>query len=372
MLDESLDKHLHRRRRMASGMTNRTRIKRLTAVIGVASCMTLTVAACSSSGKKANAAGADTIGTTVDQVCQLGAKEGSVTLRRGTDADVFDKEIAPFKAKYPGIKVNYVSMKPQDNVQRILASVQTGHTLDVDGTDFDLPSAAPLFQGKAVANVDWTALGVPADNILSYSGVSLARTDVLLGGLVYDTKKTNAADLPNTWQELADPKWKGKFVVDTRGKQLSPLALVWGQQKAVDWYTSVINDAKPIAVQGATASVQKVTSGEAMFTTSAHNNETEQTNAEGGSVAIKYLDIVPAFTEYTYVLKDAPHPNAIRCLYAWRLSAEGEAQINKYEFKTNETTPSDLPPTAQMASDRTEQQGQLDATVAAEFAKLTK
>jgi iron(III) transport system substrate-binding protein len=345
--------------------------------VGAVTCISLGAAACSS-GKKVSATGggtgggSPTIGKTVQEVCDLGAKEGSVTLRRGTDADVFDKEIAPFKAKYPGIKINYVSMKPQDNVQRILASIQTNHTLDVDGTDFDLPSAAPLFQGKAVANVDWTALGIPQDQQLSYAGVSLARTDVLLGGLVYDKNKTKPEDLPNTWEELADSKYAGKFVVDTRGKQLSPLALIWGEQKALDWYKKLMSDAKPIGVQGATASVQKVTSGEAVFTTSAHNNETEQTNAEGGSVAIKYLNIVPAFTEYTYVLKDAPHPNAIRCLYAWRLSAEGEAQINKYEFKTNETTPTGLPAGAQVASDRSEEQGQLDASVASQFAKLTK
>ncbi|MDQ1732453.1 MAG: iron(III) transport system substrate-binding protein [Pseudonocardiales bacterium] len=355
-------------------MTYRSHYVRLTAVIGAVTCVALGAAACSSDKKTAAATGggAGAIGKTVQEVCDLGAKEGSVTLRRGTDSDVFDKEIAPFKAKYPNIKINYVSMKPQDNVQRILASIQTGHTLDVDGTDFDLPSAEPLFQGKAVANVDWKSLGVPDDATINYNGLTLARTDVLLGGLVYDANKTKPEDLPNTWEELADSKYAGKFVVDTRGKQLSPLALVWGEQKALDWYKKLMSDAKPIGVQGATASVQKVTSGEAVFTTSAHNNETDQTNAGGGSVAIKYLDIVPAFTEYTYVLDKAPHPNAIRCLYAWRLSAEGEAQIKKYEFKTNETNPSGLPANAQLASDRTEEQGQLDAKVASAFAKLTK
>ncbi len=340
------------------------------AVIGVATLMALGTAACGNS--KPAAGSAQAIGTTADQVCSAGAKEGVVNIARGTDADVFAKEIVPFQQKYPGIKVNFTSLKPQDNVQRILAEVQTKHALDVDGTDFDLPSAAPLFKAGVVASYDWTQLGVPKDMLLQYSGATLARTDVLLGGLSYDKGKTDPSTLPSTWDELADAKWAGKFVVDTRGKQLSPLSLVWGEQKAVDWYTQLIKVAKPIGVSGATASLQKVTGGEAVFSTSAHNAEVAQSNSSGANLGIKYLDIVPAFTEYTYMLKDAPHPNAIRCLYAWRLSQEGQAQIYKYEFKTDTLNPPDLPAGAKLASDLSEDQGTLDAKVAKEFADLTK
>jgi iron(III) transport system substrate-binding protein len=328
-------------------------------------------AACSSSSNGGGTKAAASIGTTMQQVCAAGAKEGSVNIARGTDADVFAKEIVPFEKEYPKIKVHFTSVKPGDNVQRILAEVQAGHSLDVDGTDFDIPSAQPLFQAKQIANVNWTGLGVPADEQLSYDGVTLARTDALLEGLVYDTTKTNPADLPSTWEELASPKWKGKFVVDTRGKELSPISLVWGEQKTITWYKKLMAEAKPVAIEGATASLEKVTSGEVLFSTSAHNAEQAQANSTGAKLGIKYLDVVPAQTDYALILAKSPHPNAIRCLYGWRLSAEGQAQIFKYEFKTNDERPADLPATSKFASDTTAAQGALDSKVQDQFATLT-
>ncbi|HKC26493.1 MAG TPA: extracellular solute-binding protein [Jatrophihabitans sp.] len=338
-------------------------------VVAAVSAMTL-VAACSSSSGPKQAAGSN-IGTTVAQVCANGAKEGSVDIARGSDADTFAKAVASFESKYPGIKVHFTSIKPQDNVQRILAEVQSGHSLDVDGTDFDIASAQPLFQAKLVAKVDWAQLGVDKSLVVDYSGTGLARTDSVFGGLTYDTTRTQPSDLPSTWEQLVNSKWAGKFVVDTRGKLLSPLALVWGESKALSWYRNLMSVAKPVGIEGATASLQKVTSGEAVFSTSAHDSEVAQSKSEGAKVAIKYLDIVPAQTDYAYILDRAPHPNAARCFYAWRLSQDGQAQFDKYEFKTDAAQPAGLPAGSQIAADRTAQQGLLDAKVASEFAKLT-
>jgi iron(III) transport system substrate-binding protein len=307
----------------------------------------------------------------LDQVCAAGKQEGQVNVRTGGDASVVNAELAPFTAKY-GITVNYTSMKPQDDAQAVVAEEQTHNTLSVDliGGD-DIPSAAPLLKAGYVDNTDWTSLGIPKDLQISVSGVTLFRFSLVLGGLSYDSTKTKPEDLPDTWDALVDAKYQGKVIVDPRGKFLSTLALAWGKDKTVQWYTNLMNTVKPVSVNGESASLTKVISGEVPISTSGHNAQVAETNAESGTkLAMKYLDVIPAEAQFPIVLKDAPHKNAAQCLAAWYVSTEGRASVYAKEF-TSPDVPADLPAGATVVYDNSSDAGDLDADTAQELAKLT-
>lgn len=335
----------------------------------------LLAAACgggaSSSGATSNSA-EDLAHESLSQACAAGAKEGEVIIRRGSDADVFAKEIKPFEKKHPDIDVKYASLKPSKNTQQILAHAQTGQELNIDATDFELPTASPLLKRDLVARVDWKALGV-SDELLAKtpSGVVVPRTDIRLLGITYDPKKVSASELPSTWRGLVNPKWAAnKVVVDPRGKYLAPLAIAWGKQKAVKWYGDLLKTDKPLVVQGSTDSLQKVISGEALMSLSAHDSEVGEQKASGASVAIKYLDVVPATVEYAYIFKDAPHPNAARCFYGWRLSKQGRQRILKYEYKVDKLPPNVSPD--RVSEVTSPKEGTLVTQVTQKFAQMTK
>jgi iron(III) transport system substrate-binding protein len=277
-------------------------------------------------------------------VCAAGTKEGELVTQRGTDADVFAKEMKPFEDKY-NIKIKFTSLKPSDNAQQILAHVQAGKNVGIDATDFDLATMAPVLSQKGlIANVNWQALGVPKNLIVQTpQGIAVAQTDLPLLGVSYNPQKVNASEIPSTWEGLINSKWAGKIIVDPRGKYLAPLAVAWGAKKAEDWYGNLIKVDKPILVQGATDSLQKIVSGEALLSLSAHNAEVDQMKAETGApLAIKYLDVVPASGDYAVIFNDAKHPNAARCYYGWRLSKAGLADIYKYEYKAD-SIPASVP-----------------------------
>jgi iron(III) transport system substrate-binding protein len=339
----------------------------------------LVLAGCSSS--KATKAGssdpvaATTIGAgqNLDAVCAKGATEGLVNFRDTTDPELFAKEITGFTAKYPSIKVNFGSQRPQDSVSAIVAEVQTKHALDVDAISIDFPSAGPMIQQKLVQAVDWPSLGVPASDILESQGNQFVRTQRIILGIGYNTTKLKESDLPNTWDELIDSKWAGKIIVDPRGAYLSGLGITWGQDKAVQWYKNFMKTDKPQVVKGATTSVQKVISGEASLTTSSHDAEILEQKDKGAPVAIKYLDVVPTQDHYTIVVKGSPHPNAAACFLGWFLSKDGgQAAQLKYEFKGNEERPSGVPATSQLAALANADQADLQTKVSEQFASLTK
>jgi iron(III) transport system substrate-binding protein len=285
--------------------------------VSTALCGVLALSACSSSsspasssGTKAAAADSSTIGTggSLASTCAKGATEGSLSFQDTTDPEIFAKEIAPFNAKYPGIKVNFGSLRPQDSVARIVSEKQARHTIDVDATAIDMPSAAPLIQQGLVQSVDWPALGVAPDDVLNSQGVQFVRTQRIILGIGYNTTKLQASDLPNTWDELINSKWAGKIIVDPRGQYLSGLGIAWGKDKAVAWYKNFLSTDKPQVVKGATASVQEVTSGQVLLTTSSHDAEINEQKAKGAPLAIKYLDVVPTQDHYTLVVKGAGSP----------------------------------------------------------------
>ncbi|MCW2538530.1 MAG: transporter substrate-binding protein [Frankiales bacterium] len=348
------------------------------AAVSVALCGILTLSACSSSSSPSSAgtqttAAAATIGTggTLDSVCKAGEAEGSLSFQDTTDPEIFAKEIAPFEAKYPGIKMNFGSLRPQDSVARIVSEKQAHHAIDVDATAIDMPSAAPLIQQGLVQPVDWTALGVSSDDVLTNQGVQFVRTQRIILGLGYNTTKLQASDLPDTWDELINSKWAGKIIVDPRGQYLSGLGIAWGKDKAVAWYKKFLSTDKPQVVKGATASVQEVTSGQVLLTTSSHDAEINEQKAKGAPVAIKYLDVVPTQDHYTLVVKGAAHPNAAACFLGWYASDEGAASQLKYEFKGNEEQPSNMPAGAKLAAVTNEADSTVQDDTATEFAKLS-
>src|SRR5690606_4976208 len=134
---------------------------------------------------------------------------------------------------------------------------------------------------------------------MQLDGASGYRSQLIFGGIGYNSELTNPDDLPDTWEEIADPKWTGKYIVDPRGTLLSLIAVEWGQEKTLEWYENMLTVAPPQIVEGATASVQKVISGEAVFSTSIHDAEALEAQADGAPVEVKWLDPVHTRENYT-------------------------------------------------------------------------
>jgi iron(III) transport system substrate-binding protein len=328
---------------------------------------TASAAAPPSSGSSSGA-GADGLAA----ACTAAESEGQLNFRDTTDPDVFAQEVQGFEQKYPKIKVNFGSQRPQDSVQNVVAQVQANHPLDVDAISIDFPSAGPLIQQGLIATVDWPSLGVPESDVLTDQSAQFVRTQRIILGLGYNTTKLKAEDLPNTWDELINSKWAGKIIVDPRGEYLSGLGIAWGEDKAVAWYQKFMDTDKPMVVKGATASLQKVISGEAELTTSSHDAEIREQQAKGAPVDIKYLDVVPTQDHYAIVLKGAQHPNAAKCFLGWWISPDGgQAAQLKYEFKGNQTEPDGVPSTAKLGAIASPEDAALQTDVATKFAALT-
>lgn len=344
-------------------------------VLTAAACAVILVG-CSSSGGGSDASGGSGGGdapftASADAACQAASgEEGAVNFVASTDAAVFAQEIEPFRAAYPDIDVKFTNLRSADASQTLLAEAQVGRGLSFDALAGELPGFQPLFDENLVLNVDWPALGMGEDLVVEQNGATTFRNYRLITGIGYNTDLVKEADLPNTWDELVDPKWTGKIIVDPRGQYLARMAPAKGEQETIDWFQRLMDVTKPLIIQGATASSQKVIAGEALLTTSAGDSNVAEAQQDGAPLAIKYMDLVPTSDYYTLVMKDTPRPNKTACFLAWLGGPEGQAQKLKYEFQKNETEPANLPPGSTLVLTDTPEKRETAAQTAEALAKI--
>jgi iron(III) transport system substrate-binding protein len=276
-------------------------------------------------------------GGSMEEVCKAGEQEGQLVSWNSEDPEAYEKIFGEFTKTYPGIKLTSVEVLPDDLVQKLVTEAAAGHDSGVDAISITMDKSGPLIDNKLInTEIDFTKMGIEPGYIGNGNAV---RTERIAIGLAYNTDQVQESDLPKTWDELVNPKWDGKVVVDPRGDPLQLLAIAWGKDKTVDFVRKLRETVKPQVVQGATSGLLTVASGENKITTNGRSAETAEQKSKGAPVAIKYLDVVPAVDYYTAVPTGAPHPNAGACWAAWLNSAAGRKAKAEYAFKGNVDLP---------------------------------
>lgn len=139
-------------------------------------------------------------------------------------------------------------------------------------------------------------------------------------GIVYNTKAVKEAELPDTLEDFADPKWRGRFVLWDNGNPFDFIALKYGRDRALE-LARKLKANKPILSRSA-AILTLIASGEAHLGATAITAALGEIN-KGAPLGVKpYKDIIPALNNQICVVGNSPHPNMAQLFAAWH-AAEG-------------------------------------------------
>jgi iron(III) transport system substrate-binding protein len=159
----------------------------------------------------------------------------------------------------------------------------------------------------------------------SIRGAALAVGDAAYG-LAWNPNLINEDELPGTYEELAEPGWKGRFSVNALG--LYPIeyySFVVGRDATIDFAKRVL-DNSPVLERGTAAATRAVEVGQAPVGISSFH----QVARIDGLQFRLFDDYVPLTTLYIYVPESAPNPNAARLFSAW-LVTEGMSLLDRNE-----------------------------------------
>jgi iron(III) transport system substrate-binding protein len=227
---------------------------------------------------------------------------------------------AEFSKRFPGIVV-----KGTGDLQaatKLIAEARANRH-SVDAWQNSLGGMLEVQKRGLFAKVDWKHYGID-DNRILFDGEGVA-----VHNFVYSTLYAKAfvkeAELPKTWDDLLNPKWKGKMVSQDFlfPRLMGFLALVWGEDRTEKWGRALIDNQKLLIVNSPRESFLKT--GERVLAVGDSVTQSFQYTENGVSTGYTVLDVVPAVQFMISPMKNAPHPNAARLLAAWLATDEGLA-----------------------------------------------
>ncbi len=144
------------------------------------------------------------------EIIKAAEKEGMVTWECGLREKEAKPIIDAFKKEYPNIKL--IQEKESGSKEKLLREVLAGaETKDVIQLDPDVENE--FVEMDLLAVVNWDDFGVLPQ--LQFHQGRMVGTYMHSHVIVFNTNMLKKEAAPKTWEDLLDPKWKGKFTVDT-------------------------------------------------------------------------------------------------------------------------------------------------------------
>ncbi len=261
-----------------------------------------------------------------DAIAQLyaGAKrEGTVVIWGPTDAIIYQKAQAVLDKQYPGIKIEHFESIPEPLVQRIIAESQAGKPSAVDIIQSgSLRALRPLIDRDMLSVYPGWEKNFGLDAV--YAGDRFVGAYNLTLPISYNSKLVSAKDAPKSWEELTDPKWKGrKLIIEARLVPFAMLGTEWGKSKSTELVKKILTQ-EPIIAQGGTTVAKALAGGQVSIAVGTYAYTIEGLKKVGATVDWIPVTPLPVLTSAFGVLKTAPHPNAARFFAGWMGSTEGQ------------------------------------------------
>ena len=147
---------------------------------------------------------------------------------------------------------------------------------------------------------------------------------MLTTALVYNRNLVKPGEAPKTYQDLLDPKWKGKMMFDPEAAFIkAAMEDAWGKEKARE-YLSRLAKQDLIFRRGTTLTSQLIAAGEHPIAIAVNAETTAEMRDKGAPLGFSVLPPRIIKPNGFFVAKKAPHPYAALLFTDWCLSEEGQ------------------------------------------------
>lgn len=273
----------------------------------------------------------------VKALYEAAKKEGEVTIW-GTAAREVDWLPKAFQEAFPGIQVKV--MADNNITTKVIAEARAGrHAVDLMSTSLSL--VPQLEERKLIRRMDWQTFGVAPANVVLDG--RMAYTHSMAYTLAYNKDRVKPEDVPKSWEQLLEPKYKGKIVAHQflLPRMVGALALVWGEEKTMKFARDLRANADIMLTNAPRESFLQ--SGERSYVAAEVDSFPRQWARDGMPVEQVLLEPVVTAQFGVVVLEKAPNPAAARLMAGWMTSVEGKRVREKNTFQVDYTPGSDNP-----------------------------
>jgi iron(III) transport system substrate-binding protein len=267
-------------------------------------------------------------------------KEGLVSIYTSMPVDDITALTSAFEQKY-GVKSKVWRSGSEKILQRgLLEAKASRYEVDVfetNGPELEVLSREKILQqSNAPGLVDLIPQAIPPHR-------EWIATRLNIFTCAYNTKLVRKEDLPKTYADLLDPKWKGKLAVEAEDSDwLAETVLKMGEEKGIALFKEIAKRNGVSVRKGHTLLANLVASGEVPLGLTLYNYKIEQMKNSGAPVDWFSLDPTVARPNGNGVARNAPHPHAALLFQDFELT-DGQAILGKRDFiPTSTKVPSNL------------------------------
>ena len=269
------------------------------------------------------AAGFYSIGgaATHDALIDAAKREGEVVYYASMNLSEANKVIGEFEKRYPFIKVKLNRTGSEKLLTRVLTEARAKKTFaDVIQT---VEFSMHIFNRRGIL-----ARYAPQANSLYPKDFKEEGfwTTVYYNTYVtgYNTRLVPVRALPKTYDDLLDPNWKGKMMIEgTKAEWFAGMLQIFGQERGLKYMRELAKQ-KPSPREGHELLAQLVVAGEGVIDINIPAASVERMKERGAPIDWAALGPAPAVMVGAGLAAQAPHPNAAKLFLEFVLSREGQ------------------------------------------------
>jgi iron(III) transport system substrate-binding protein len=257
-------------------------------------------------------------------------KEGELVIYTSAQADDIGLVAKAFEQKY-GVKVTMWRAGSEKVLQRAVAEAK-GNRHAVDLVETNGPELEMLHREGLAQAVKSPHLAdiIPAAKQPHGEWVG---TRLNVFALAYNTKAVKKDELPKSYGDLAQPRWKGRLGIEADDNEwLAGVLQQMGEEKGIQVFREIVQKNGISVRRGHTLLTNLVASGEVPLALTVYNYKAEQLKNQGAPIDWFAIGKAVARPNGAAVMKRAPHPNAAVLFYDFELSEEGQRILAKRDF----------------------------------------
>ncbi|MFC1815241.1 ABC transporter substrate-binding protein [Thermodesulfobacteriota bacterium] len=265
------------------------------------------------------------------QILEEGAKkEGKVTFyTTGVMTQAVRPLVAAFQKRYPFIRTQIWRANIPSIIARLREEYKTGKKICdvVEGSQLiqmfmrESNIAQPFYSPNMV-NMKEEALTKSPEG--AYYSVAFRGSGISLG---YNTTMLSEKDLPKTYQDLLDPKWKGKMAMASGGTGANWIGSML-HDYGEDFLKKIVQQDPDIHVMSGRALLDMIIAGEYGLSPTIYDSHAILSKKKGAPVDWFPLEPVPTVLGAIAMPKSSPNPHAALLFIDFEVTKEG-AEIYK-------------------------------------------
>jgi iron(III) transport system substrate-binding protein len=266
-------------------------------------------------------------------------KEGELMLYSSLTQEDQLRLAEDFKRRY-GVTLKFWRASQAHILQRVLGETRGGR-FEFDVLETNAPQIEAIAREQLLQRVSSPYLEeeLLPETLPAHGEWAPDRLNLLV--YAYNTQGVKSAELPKTWDDLLDPKWKRRIGMEsTNVEWFSTLVQSMGEEAGLDLFRRMGENGVAVRT-GHTHSTGRVIAGEIPLMLGVYSHDVDRMKAKGAPVDWFVLPPAIIVPSAVAVSRRAPHPHAALLFYDYMLS-EGQrfyTEVHRVPANRNYDTP---------------------------------